>query len=136
MSRRFRANREDTIVGDSQLFVSSALTIEITDTENQVYIKWLGKSIDRNPGKFITPILANVLMQGGDGRKQIVLDFRAIEYMNSSTITPVIKVLERAKSSTARMSVRYDQTAKWQDLIFSALRIFQTEDGRIEIKGI
>jgi hypothetical protein len=55
--------------------------------------------------------------------------------MNSSTITPIIKTLERAKRGKTRVTVTYLKSLKWQDVIFSALEIFRTKDGRVEIKG-
>ena len=63
------------------------------------------------------------------------MDFRKLEYMNSSTITPIIKVLDRAKRGKNHITVIYDKTLKWQELSFSAMEIFQTKDKRIEIKG-
>jgi len=55
--------------------------------------------------------------------------------MNSSTITPIIKILERAKRGSTHVTVLYDKSLKWQDLIFSALTIFTTKDKRVEIRG-
>ena len=65
----------------------------------------------------------------------MILDFCNIEYMNSSTITPIIKILERAKRSKVSATVIYLGALKWQHLIFSALEIFQTKDKRIVIQG-
>jgi hypothetical protein len=56
--------------------------------------------------------------------------------MNSSTITPIIKILERAKKGKMNVTIQYDKLLKWQDLSFSALKIFQTKDKRVEIKGM
>ena len=64
-----------------------------------------------------------------------MLDFQALEYMNSSTITPVIRVLNEAKKGQGRLLVLYKKAAKWQELSFSALTIFETDDKRIEIRG-
>ena len=64
-----------------------------------------------------------------------IFNNRDIEYMNSSTITPIIKILERAKRSKVGVTVEYLAQLKWQDLIFSALEIFQTKDQRILIHG-
>ena len=56
--------------------------------------------------------------------------------MNSSTITPLIKILERAKRGTSHVTVLYDKSLHWQDLTFSALEIFKTDDKRVDIKGV
>ncbi len=116
-------------------FVSNLLEIAVEEKSESIDVCWTGKSIDRNPGKFITPILASVLDKSVSGKKEIILDFRKLAYLNSSTITPIIKVLERAKRGTIRVTILYDKALKWQELNFSALEIFNTEDKRVNIEG-
>jgi len=111
------------------------LTIEIIEIEENIAIKWIGKSTNRKPGNFLTPILSNALTNGNDGKKEVILDFRELEYMNSSTISPIIKFLHNAKSGNHRILVKYKKLLKWQELNFSALNIFQTPDKRIQIIG-
>ena len=123
-------------MGKAESFVSDLLKIEVEENNDCIMSKWTGKSIDRNPGKFITPILVNVLKKSSDRNKRIILDFRELNYMNSSTITPIIKVLERAKRGAIQVTVLYEKTLKWQDVSFTALEIFQTKDNRVEIKGL
>ncbi|MBW2001377.1 MAG: hypothetical protein JRI30_02535 [Deltaproteobacteria bacterium] len=99
-------------------------------------IKFIGKSNERNPSKFISPILSNVLHQSDSGNKEIVLDFNELEYMNSSTITPILKILNKAtREKNYRITIVYRQSLKWQDLSFSALKIFELKDNKIKIIG-
>jgi len=114
---------------------SNLLRIDVTENKRTIDVEWSGRSIDRTPSQFITPILIDVLKKNNGEQRRIILDFRDLEYMNSSTITPIIKILERAKRGQVQMSVFYKKSLKWQDLNFSALEIFQTKDKRIEIKG-
>lgn len=123
-------------MGKTESFVGDLLKIEVKEDNDSITAKWTGKSIHRSPGKFVTPILVNVLKKSGDGNKRIILDFRKLDYMNSSTITPIIKVLERAGRGTNQVTVLYKKSLKWQDLSFTALEIFQTKNKRIEIKGL
>lgn len=123
-------------MGKIESFASNLLKIDVEENEESINIKWTGKSIHRKPGQFITPILVDVLKKSTDLKKRIVLDFRKLDYMNSSTITPVIKILERAKRGTVQVTVLYEKSLKWQDLTFSALKIFQTKDQRVRIKGL
>ena len=118
-----------------ETFGNELLKIEVTEKDDAIEIKWLGKSTNRSPSKFITPILVNVLKVSSENDKRIVLDFRGLDYMNSSTITPIIKVLERAKKGKNLVSVIYSKSLKWQDLNFSALKLFETKDKRVEIIG-
>ena len=119
----------------SEIYTHQLLTIEVTEGDDAIKAAWKGKSIAREPGKFITPILMRVIKSSGDTDKRVMLDFREIAYMNSSTITPIIKILERAKRGSTNITVLYNKSLKWQDLIFSALTIFTTKDNRVEIRG-
>lgn len=124
------------IMGTRESFISNLLRIEVQEDNDSIVAYWSGKSVDRNPGKFITPILVGILNKSSDLKKRIILDFQELDYMNSSTITPLIKILERAKRGKAQVTVLYKKLLKWQDLSFSALEIFQTRDKRVEIKGL
>ena len=121
---------------EKETFVGNLLKIELEEKKDAITINWSGKSVDREPGKFITPILVNAIRRSSGLNKKIILDFRKLAYMNSSSITPVIKILERAKRGRTQIRVVYKKSLKWQDLSFSALEIFKTKDGRVEIKGL
>lgn len=117
-------------------FAEERLRIEIKEGDESIEVNWFGKSDQRNPNQFIVPIMQDVLRSAQDAKKQIIWNFVDLDYMNSSTITPIIKSLEQAKRGANRVRVLYNRTKKWQDLSFSALRIFETKDGRIEVAGI
>jgi len=119
-----------------ELFTNKFLTIQVVEHENSIDVSWKGKSVDREPSKFISPILVKVLEMAGDLNKRIIMDFQSMSYMNSSTITPIIKILERAKSGMTKITIFYQKSLKWQELNFSALGIFKTKDNRLEIKGL
>ena len=123
-------------MSDKQIFEDGLLKLEVMENSDSISVDWKGKSTERNPGSFLTPILLQVLKNSSDPNRNIVLDFRNLQYMNSSTITPIIKILERAKRSKKHLTVIYDKSLKWQELNFSALEVFQTKDRRIQIKGI
>jgi len=122
-------------MGQTKTYTNNLLNLEVEENNSAINIRWTGKSVDREPAKFITPILVDSIRKSGDQSKRITLDFRELAYMNSSTITPIIKMLERAKRGKTRVTVIYLKSLKWQDVIFSALEIFRTKDGRVAIKG-
>ena len=117
-------------------YTNKYLTIEVIEHESTIDVNWEGKSIDREPGKFISPILVKVLEMASALNKRIIMDFQSLSYMNSSTITPIIKILDRAKNGMTKITITYQKTLKWQELNFSALEVFRTEDNRLEIKGL
>ena len=122
-------------MGTTQSFHSNQLHVEVDQAEQAVRMRFLGKSMLREPGEFLLPLLLKTLAEAIDGKKRIFLDFRDLAYMNSSTLTPVIKILERARVGKGEITLVYRKALKWQDISFSALVIFQTPDGRIAIQG-
>lgn len=114
----------------------SALTLELRDEPSAVHVHWSGESTAREPGKFILGILTKAIDLSTRDGKPLVLDFQDIGYMNSSTITPIIRVLDRAMRGSNEVRVVYKRDLKWQQLSFTALEVFQTRDGRIEICGV
>ena len=117
-------------------YTNQYLSIEVIEHEATIDVKWEGKSIDREPSKFISPVLVKVLQMAGTLNKRITMDFQSLSYMNSSTITPIIKILDRAKKGMTKITIIYRKTLKRQELNFSALEVFRTEDNRLEIKGL
>ncbi len=124
------------MVNNTEKFTSHFLTLEKIVGDTSITIRFIGKSNERNPSKFISPILSDVLHQSDSGNKEIILDFKELEYMNSSTITPILKILDKAtREKNYRIAIVYRQSLKWQDLSFSALKIFELKDNKIKIIG-
>ena len=117
-------------------YTNKDLSIEVVENQTSIDVKWDGKSIDREPSKFISPILVKVLGMAATMNKRITMDFQHLSYMNSSTITPIIKILDRAKKGMTKITILYRKSLKWQELNFSALEVFRTDDNRLEIKGL
>ena len=117
-------------------YTNKYLTIEVIENESTIDVNWEGKSIDREPSKFVAPILVKVLEMASALNKRIIMDFQSLSYMNSSTITPIIKILDRVKNGMTKITITYQKKLKWQELNFSALEVFRTEDNRLEIKGL
>jgi anti-anti-sigma regulatory factor len=115
---------------------NAQLQLELTEDENTILIRLQGKSILRDPNEFIMPVLQETIEDAGNQKKRIIIDFTDLVYMNSSTLTPIIKILEKIRMGDGKITLKYKKSLKWQDISFSALVIFQTSDNRIEIKGV
>jgi hypothetical protein len=122
-------------MSSKEIHRSETLSIEVEDAGDGVKVVWHGSSTARDPGRFILPILTRALERSSSSDKPVVLDFRSVEYLNSSTITPVIRILEQARRGSARVLLLYRKDLRWQELNFTALEVFRTEDRRIEIRG-
>ncbi len=119
-----------------ETFQDEALTLTLREEEDAVTVSWSGRSTNREPSHFIVPVLSRAMDWGRTKNKLVVLDFRDMAYMNSSTITPIIRLLGRARRNPDAVRVIYRKELKWQELSFSALEVFQTSDQRIEIRGV
>jgi hypothetical protein len=121
-------------MSDPKKHTSNLLTLEEMQGQDAITLNWIGRSRDRNPSEFVMPVFEEMLA-GASGRP-IIMDFTNLEYMNSSTLTPVIKMLDKVKRTDQKLQIIYKKNLKWQDLSFSGLEVFNTADKRIEIKGV
>lgn len=118
-----------------KVYSDDDLNLEVQQRSAQVSVVWTGRSTARDPMGFIGPVLTEARRIAIASGVKLVLDFRALAYMNSSTITSVIRLLREASKSADHVLVIYQRAARWQELSFSALTIFETDDKRIEIRG-
>jgi len=123
------------MASDFKILENEQLKLEISDEPDVITVKWLGKSIERDPAKFLNPVLKEIFETANSGRKSILMDFRNLEYMNSSTITPIVKILAETGRDVVKVSIIYSKMLRWQDISFSALKIFKVKDSRVEVRG-
>jgi hypothetical protein len=122
-------------MGEVLRHVEGELTLEVEDRPGEVCVIWRGKSADREPGRFLVPVLGQVLERARAASARLVHDFSNLEYMNSSTFTPVVKTVDEARRAGVPIALEYSLARKWQALSFSALRTFETSDGRVSVLG-
>ena len=96
------------------------LTIESQQERDQLVIRWLGRSEGRDPSRTLQHVLEAV---GNDFKPavDVEFDFRSLEYMNSSTIRPILKLVQQASAKANNVRVRYDGSKNWQRLSFKAI---------------
>lgn len=58
---------------NKEIFSAELLTIEVFETFNSIEVIWLGKSIDRHPSKFISPVLVKVLNMAAVVNKRVIM---------------------------------------------------------------
>ena len=122
-------------MGEVKRWTQGDLTLELAESAKELRLTWRGKSSDREPGRFLVPVLTAALERARDSGLPLVLDFRGLDYMNSSTFTPVVKALDESRRLNVPIVLEYALTRRWQALSFSALRTFETLDGRIKVHG-
>ncbi len=116
-------------------YESGELALEVEERAGEVRVAWRGKSADREPGRFLMPVLGQLLERARASGATLVHDFSGLDYMNSSTFTPVVKTIDEARRAGVPIHLEYSLARKWQALSFSALRTFETSDGRVSVVG-
>lgn len=99
--------------------VSGDLTLSVAETPSEVVVAWSGRSTLRDPDAVLGPFLADVVEKRGSRR--VCLDFRALGYMNSSTLVPIAKLVRRAAAEGIPVTVRYLSRLSWQRVPFVML---------------
>ncbi len=118
---------------NKEIHEDGRLKLEIHYQPDKVIVIWLGESKEREPIKFIAPVFEKIYQK--DSTNPLILDFTKLDYMNSSTVTPIVKQIEKARQLKRKLEIHYKSGLKWQELSFSALRVFLVP-GLIEVKGI
>jgi len=111
--------------------VNQHLTIHVEENDKELILKWSGKSTSLYPSEFLNPIFNEALA----ANKKIIMNFNDLSFVTSSTITPILKLLDSIKNGSLQIELQYDSSVDWQNLTFSALGVF-TECDRIHIKGL
>ena len=99
--------------------VSDDLSATVTRLEGKVSFVFRGKSDRQDPSEIIAPWSARVIptLTGFD----VDVDFRGLEYLNSSSFMPIFKMLSGAREVADNVHVRYDGSVNWQRLSFASL---------------
>ena len=82
---------------------------------------WTGKSAEANPGAFLNPYLESAIEEASGQSLRLELDFTEMEYMNSSTVPPLIRALTAMNKGGVSGAILYKKDLKWQEASFKAM---------------
>lgn len=113
---------------------SEELTIESRLEPSQLVVRWRGRSETRDPSRTLAPILEAVTNEISSA-PAVEFDFRPLEYMNSSSIRPILKLVQAASTRTKHVRVLYDSSKHWQRLSFAAIGAVLASLGNVEVSA-
>ena len=111
------------------------LVLEAQPGAGELKVVWSGRSDERDPARFLGPLLSHLVDTCRQAQARLRLDFTALDFMNSSTFTPVVRAIAEARKAGVPIALEYAQAKRWQALSFSALRTFETSDGSVAVLG-
>jgi hypothetical protein len=94
--------------------------IKVSEQTDEVKIQWLGRSEARNPAEILNPYLDNIANQLRG--KNILIDYTKLEFMNSSTVPPIIKFIKSCSVNGMITNVHYNKNLEWQSASFMPLK--------------
>lgn len=106
---------------------------ERAESPAKVELWFCGRSNARQPIDLLGPFFGQWLDRAAQAGAELVLRFEELEYMNSSTISAIIHLIQGAKSRGVRLELSYAPAKKWQKLSFDALRVFQKQDENLKL---
>ncbi len=107
-------------MSDSEMrFEQGGLVISLSRNGNLGRMAWLGTSDSRDPSEFLEPVFRRALEKLQDC--QLVIDFSGLEFMNSSTVSPIIALLKNIDAKGISCSVQFSDV-DWQRTHMRCLR--------------
>ncbi len=105
-------------------FEKGSLTISLIKSGNTMIMDWNGQSDDRDPSALLDPYFDRIIddLKGID----LTIKFEKLEYMNSSTVQPIVLLLKKLNTHEIKTFITYDTTSKWQTASFKALKAFSS----------
>jgi hypothetical protein len=97
------------------------LTINIEENEDEVRLKLEGNSRDAEPAIFLDPYFKEILEDMKSNGKKLVVDFRNLNSMNSSTVLPIITFVRNLEEGSIRTEIVFDPERNWQKASFIPL---------------
>jgi len=109
---------------DEHIYSSERLTIWSTTAKKQRLLLWSGECDFRNPAEVLTPALTAYAQGIKDG--PVVLDFRGLVFMNSSSVTPILAFVKSLCSRGIAVHLIYNSDVSWQRITASSMRTIAT----------
>lgn len=106
----------------------------IFEAGNKNLITWKGKSDARDPSSILNPYFDEMLSQLLN--KELEVNFTHLEYMNSSTVPPIIQLIKKLEENAIKSVILYDKNSKWQLASFKALETIVRTMNNIEVRGV
>lgn len=108
---------------------------EIILTEGETNIlTWLGKSDARDPSSIINPYIRSIFdrLKG----KALEIKFERLQYMNSSTVPPIIQLIKILEENGVQSTITYSKNSKWQLASFKALETIVRTMDNVSVRGV
>src|SRR4051812_47404025 len=102
------------------LLTNDRLTIECSVAKPVYTLVWRGECDFRNPLEVLGPTLNRLIPELYD--RKVVLDFRQLTFMNSSSVTPILSFIKAVCMKGIPVHLIYTASLSWQRTTASSMR--------------
>ncbi len=115
-------------------FEYAPLKITVKDAGHNIVMSWVGKSDFQHPASHLMPYLDDFISKLN--KTELSIEFTRLEYMNSSTVPPLIHLLKELNNREIKTTVTYDKNAHWQVMSFKAFETLSKMMKYIKVTGV
>lgn len=116
---------------------SEHLKIDVLDDAELpgLRLRWQGRCTERFPQRTVAPYLRRALAECESRRLTLGLDFRSLDFLNSSTISTLMHLLREAEGKAVRQVLFFDTARVWQKTTRDALLALADGNPHLEIRS-
>lgn len=111
------------------------LQIKMKEDEVKTSMQWFGECININPTTILNPYF-DELLEKVNKSKNLEIDFCKLQYMKSSTVPYLVKLITRLNKQKVDTKILYNSISKWQTATFKALMSVVAIMDHIELVGV
>ena len=115
-------------------FDHGSLKIVVNTRGKYVTMSWIGQSDAKNPQELLTPYLTGLIEDLE--KKNLTIEFNRLEYMNSSTVPPIVQFLKKLDTNGIKTVVKYDMQSSWQRASFRGLEAMAMMLENVGVEGV
>ncbi len=115
-------------------FTLGKLEIVPKEEGDAIKFNWLGVSENKDLIPYLEPYYNKVLTDSSP--KKIILDFRTLKSMNSSTVPAIIDWAKKFGENNVEVKIYYNKASNWQKTSFRLLGTISTSLKNVSVEAI
>lgn len=113
-------------------FENAELAIVLSETADAVTLSWYGSSDSRDPAEFLEPVFQKAI--GRLKGRPLTIDFSRLEFMNSSTVSPIVSLLKLLDGRKMQARVVFGRD-EWQQVHIRCMRTITRALKHVDVVG-
>lgn len=113
--------------------VLGELKVVVDEASRPMEMKFFGESDSANVSKELRDLFGSYEALAAE--RGLLLDFRELEYMNSSSFPPIVELIRDLHTRQSPVTVLYSQSKPWQRTPFTAISSIASVYDNLTVKA-